>query len=105
MVSSSDTSTIIYVDGQLKGTIPASVELYVESIGNLLDGSGMFSPKLDDFLVYDRSLSSEKRQVNSMDQGMETLAFIHTRTFLLPLIMCPRSFHQLVLWYTGLSMT
>ena len=58
VVSSSVGQTKFFMDGNQVGSISDNIILEIETIGNTIGGYSRFSPKLDDFRVYERTLSS-----------------------------------------------
>ena len=46
-----------YLDGQNVGKVAKSPQLFVQSIGNLIEAPGKFADKIDDFRIYNRTLA------------------------------------------------
>ena len=59
VVKSSVGKTVFFIDGVEVDDIPDHFNLEVSSVGNSFVGGFKFAPKMDYFLVYDRSLSEE----------------------------------------------
>ena len=57
VVASSSSGTKFYVNGLSVSDLSQSINLRIETIGNLIGGNGKFATKMDDFRVYDRTLT------------------------------------------------
>ncbi|MDA7699570.1 LamG domain-containing protein, partial [bacterium] len=57
-VTSETGNTKFYIDGAFVGNVTPSVTFKASTIGNFVAGGASFAGKLDDFRVYDRTLSS-----------------------------------------------
>ena len=104
VVRSSVGQSQFYLDSTLVGTVSDHINLEVSSVGNGNVGGFKFSPKMDDFRVYGRTLSVNEI-ISLYGNGDEILGYILIMISLQHLTIFQSLFLLRIQSYTGHSMS
>ena len=100
VIRSSVGKTEFYIDGAYQDEVNAHINLDIGTIGNTPFGGNRFAPKMDDFRVYDRSLSASEIETlyggGNGDFGVHPYAVFPPTFDNVPVILPPRN--PIVYW-------